>query len=171
VPGQETSEPRSHCAAGACQALLGEGPRIRARLAEISDGITALFCGQPPPSPKRSIAQVLYEAIKDEGVQAAAARYRKLKAEQAERFDFHERELNTLGYGLMREAKKTEEAIEVFKLNVEAYPKSSNVYDSLAEDHAADGQKVLAIQCYQKALEMDPKNANAAKRLGQLRQD
>ena len=58
----------------------------------------------------------------------------------------------------------------MFKLNVEAYPKSSNVHDSLAEAYANDGQKALAIQHYEKALALNPKNANAAKRLEKLRQ-
>ncbi len=149
--------------------LLSNTPG-RSRLAAVNDGVMALLYGQKPPAPKPSIAQVLYQAIKDEGIQAAVARYRKLKAEQPEQFDFREPELNTLGYGLMNEAKKVKEAIEVFKLNVEAYPKSSNVHDSLAEAYANDGQKALAIEHYEKALALNPKNANAAKRLEKLRQ-
>jgi CubicO group peptidase (beta-lactamase class C family) len=149
--------------------LLSNTPG-RSRLSQINDGIMAILYGQQPRPPKPSIAQVLYQAIKEQGVQAAAAHYRKLRAEQPEQYDFREPELNTLGYALMNEAKKTKEAIEVFKLNAEAYPKSSNVYDSLAEAYAKDGQKAVAIQYYQKALEVDPKNANAAKQLEKLRQ-
>jgi len=150
--------------------LLSNTPG-RSRLADVNTGITAILYGGKPQPPKRSIAQVLYQAIKDEGIQAAAARYRKLKAEQPEQFDFREPELNTLGYALMNEANKIKEAIEIFKLNLEAYPKSSNVCDSLAEAYAKDGQKALAIQHYEKALELNPKNANAAKRLEKLRQE
>jgi len=150
--------------------LLSNTPG-RSLIGSLSDGIMAILHGQKAPLPKRSIAQVLYPVIKAEGIQAAAVRYRKLKAEQPEQFDFRERELNTLGYALMNEAKKIKEAIEIFKLNVEAYPKSSNVYDSLAEAYARDGQKGLAIQHYEKALALDPKNANAAKRLEKLRQE
>lgn len=150
--------------------LLSNTPG-RSRLSQINDGVMAILYGQKPQPPKPSIAQVLYQAIKEGGIQAAAARYRKLKAEQPEQYDFREQELNALGYALMNEAKKTNEAIEVFRLNVEAYPKSANVHDSLAEAYAKDGQKALAIQYYQKALEIDPKNANAAKQLEKLRQN
>ncbi|MBM3744273.1 MAG: tetratricopeptide repeat protein [Acidobacteria bacterium] len=150
--------------------LLSNTPG-RARLGEVNDGIMAILHGQKAQPPKQSIAQVLYPVIQAEGVQAAAARYRKLKAEQPERLDFRERELNTLGYALMTEAKKVKEAVEIFKLNVEAYPKSSNVHDSLGEAYARDGQKALAIQHCEKALALDPKNANAAKRLEKLRQE
>jgi CubicO group peptidase (beta-lactamase class C family) len=150
--------------------LLSNTPG-RSRLAQINDGAMAILYGQEPPPPKQSIAQVLYQRIKEQGIQAAVADYRKLKAEQPAGFDFREQELNTLGYALLNEAQKTTEAIEVFKLNVEAYPKSSNVCDSLAEAYARDGQKALAIQYYEKALALDPKNANAAKRLEKLRQN
>jgi Tfp pilus assembly protein PilF len=51
------------------------------------------------------------------------------------------------------------------KLNVEEYPKSGNVYDSLADAYAKDGQKEQAIANYRKALEIDPKNQNAADKL------
>ena len=150
--------------------LLSNTPG-RSLIGSLNEGITAILYGQKAPFPKPSIAQVLYPVIKAEGIQAATARYRKLKAEQPGQFDFRERELNTLGYALMNEAKKIKEAIEIFRLNVEAYPKSSNVYDSLAEAYAREGQKALAIQHYEKALALDPKNANAAKRLEKLRQE
>ena len=150
--------------------LLSNTPG-RSRLSQINDGIMALLYGQAPAPPKPSIAQVLYQAIQEAGIHAAAARYRKLKAEQPEQYDFREPELNTLGYALMNEAQKVKEAIEVFKLNVEAHPKSSNVYYGLGEAYARDGEKALAIHYYQKALEVNPKNANAAKQLEKLRQE
>jgi len=144
---------------------------VPTRLNEANEGVMAILYGQKAPLPKRSIAQVLYPVIKAEGIQAAVARYRKLKTEQPEQFDFREWELSRLGYALMNEAKKVKEAIEVFKLNVEAYPKSSNAHDSLAGAYAADGQKALAIQHYEQALALNPKNANAAKQLQKLRQE
>ena len=60
------------------------------------------------------------------------------------------------------------EAIEIFKLNVEAYPKASNTYDSLAEAYMANGDKELAIQNYKKSLELNPKNENAIEALKKL---
>jgi Tfp pilus assembly protein PilF len=64
--------------------------------------------------------------------------------------------------------KKTPEAIEIFKLSVEAYPESYNTWDSLAEAYMDHGDKELAIQNYKKSLEVDPKNANAVNKLKQL---
>jgi tetratricopeptide (TPR) repeat protein len=57
--------------------------------------------------------------------------------------------------------KRTKDAIEIFKLNVEMFPNSSNPYDSLGETYLADDQKDLALANYKKAAELDPKNSNA----------
>ena len=54
------------------------------------------------------------------------------------------------------------EAIEIFKLNVEAYPQSSNVYDSLGEAYMVKGDGEQAIMNYEISLKLDPNNSNAA---------
>ena len=61
------------------------------------------------------------------------------------------------------------EAIAVFQLNVEAYPKSANPYDSLGEAFMTAGDRARAIASYQRSLELDPTNANAVAKLEQLR--
>jgi tetratricopeptide (TPR) repeat protein len=65
--------------------------------------------------------------------------------------------------------KKVREAIEIFKLNVEAYPESANVYDSLGEAYIVNGDKQLAIRNYQRAVELNPQNTNAIEMLKKLR--
>ena len=62
-----------------------------------------------------------------------------------------------LGYELMGE-KKLDLAVEVFRLNVEAYPDSFNAFDSLAEAYVNCGDRELA---YEKSLELNPKNLGA----------
>lgn len=69
--------------------------------------------------------------------------------------------VNALGYRLLGQ-RKMKEAVEVFKFNVEAYPKSANTYDSLAEAYLEAGEKKLAIDFYKRALEVDPNYPNAA---------
>jgi tetratricopeptide (TPR) repeat protein len=71
-----------------------------------------------------------------------------------------EAKINRLGYQLMNRGK-TAEAIEVFKLNVQEFPRSSNTYDSLGEGYAKAGSKDLAIHNYKRSLELDPNNRNA----------
>jgi predicted Zn-dependent protease len=83
-------------------------------------------------------------------------------------YNFDEGELDDLSYRLIR-VKKFKDAIRIFQLNVEAYPKSSNVYDSLAEAYMDDGNKAQAIANYQKSLALDPKNINAVQMLEKLK--
>jgi hypothetical protein len=72
-----------------------------------------------------------------------------------------EADINTLGYQYLF-ANQIDKAIEVFKKNVEDYPESWNVYDSLGEGYAAKGETKLAAEYYQKAYDMvtDETNKN-----------
>jgi Tfp pilus assembly protein PilF len=53
---------------------------------------------------------------------------------------------------------KNDEAIAVFKTNVERYPTSANVYDSLAEAFEKTGKLDLAKPNYERAVELGSKN-------------
>jgi Flp pilus assembly protein TadD len=68
--------------------------------------------------------------------------------------------INQLGYQLLAE-KKSDAAVEAFRLNTELYPHSGNTRDSLAETCLGLGKKDLARQYYQKALEVQPDYSNA----------
>jgi uncharacterized membrane protein len=117
--------------------------------------------------PRKSIAETLSVTIASGGIDAATKQYHDLKTAAPAIYNFDENELNNLGYGLIR-AKKFKEAIRVLQLNVEAYPQSSNVYDSLGEAHMDDGNKPLAIANYQKSLQLNPRNKNGALMLQKL---
>ena len=64
--------------------------------------------------------------------------------------------------------KKLKESINVFRLNVLAFPKSANAYDSLGEAYLESGDKKAAIENYKKSLELDPGNENAREVLKKL---
>jgi uncharacterized membrane protein len=116
---------------------------------------------------RKSIAETLSSTIASNGVDEAAKQYHDLKVAATGPYNFDEGELNNLGYELIR-ANKFKEAIRIFQLNVEAYPQSSNVYDSLGEAYMNDGDKRRAIANYQKSLELNPKNGNAVLMLQKL---
>jgi tetratricopeptide (TPR) repeat protein len=78
-------------------------------------------------------------------------------------------DLNTAGYDLLA-AKKIDEAIEVFKLNVKLYPDSWNVYDSLGEAYAAAGNTKDAIANYEKSIQLNPKSDSGKEILAKLKQ-
>ncbi len=130
-------------------------------LGRIRQGIINILYNQPFDRPKRSIAEMLIKTVEHKNVQAAVKQYQTLKRTYSEKFDFSETQLNTLGYHFLR-GKRIKDAIEVFKLNVRAFPKESNPYDSLGEAYLADGNKKLALINYKKASELDPTNRNAA---------
>jgi len=136
-------------------------------LDNLSQELTNILYNQPFELPKMPLASVLLKTIQDKGVEAGIAQYRDLKAHQPKVYDFGEPELNTLGYRLLQ-GKKLKEAIEVFKLNVEAYPEGFNTYDSLGEAYMVSGNKELAIQNYKKSVELNPENTGAVAALKRL---
>ncbi len=77
--------------------------------------------------------------------------------------------VNEKGYDLLSE-KKFEQSINVFALNVYAFPQSANAYDSYAEAYMNSGNKELAIKYYTKSLELNPESENAKEMLKKLGQ-
>lgn len=83
------------------------------------------------------------------------------------RYHLSEEYINAAGYALIS-YNKLNEAIELFKFLVEQYPQSANAYDSLGEAYMKAGNNELAIESYEKSLELNPDNENARKVLQQL---
>ncbi|MEM7049244.1 MAG: hypothetical protein AAF604_06270 [Acidobacteriota bacterium] len=131
-----------------------------------------------PPSPRFSLRQVKLASLSDLLTQAEASGgieqvveiHRAWKADPATAGLFTEMEINRLGYSWMG-AGKLALAIRLFELNVESYPQSFNVYDSLAEAYMNAGKKKLAIENYEKSLELNDANTNARDKLEELRGD
>ncbi len=119
--------------------------------------------------PANSVSSPLRRTIRERGVEAAVAQYRELKKSGDRRYDFGEPELNALGYELLF-AGRVKDAVEIFKLNVEAYPQGFNTYDSLGEAYLAAGEREQAVKNYRKSLELNPQNTNAAAALKRIEQ-
>ncbi|MCI0696446.1 serine hydrolase [candidate division KSB1 bacterium] len=142
----------------------------RASIGDVTRAALAVALGLKPEPivVKPPIAKTIYKTILNQDVEAAIKLYHDLKKNQPDAHDFREPQLNDLGYKLLAQ-KKFKEAIAMFQLNVEAYPSSSNVYDSLGEAYMLNGDKALAIKNYEKSLELDPANGNAVEMLKKLR--
>lgn len=109
---------------------------------------------------------ILLNTFNDQGITALARLYKDLKKSNPS--EINEGTLNSLGYRLLRN-NRIQEAIKIFKLNVEIHPNYANGYDSLGEAYMKAGENELAIKNYQKSLELDPGNNNAKEMLEMLR--
>ncbi len=114
-----------------------------------------------------SAACRIEQEINKNGIKSGLKRFREIKSDPENKLYFEESEFNAMGYRLMG-AGKLKEAIEVFKLNVEMYPNSANVYDSLGEAYMNKGDKNNAVKNYKKSLELNPNNDNAREMLKKL---
>lgn len=134
-------------------------------LDEISYAIRALLYDKPYDVPKRSVAYALADEIRKKGITEGLRQYRSFM--ESGSYKLVEEEINSVGYDFLNDAK-FEEAVQVFRINVEAFPYSGNCYDSLGEAYAKQGNKKLAIENYKKSIELDPNNENGKKILAEL---
>lgn len=117
------------------------------------------------PRPRRPVTDTLLPLITERGAVAAVESYRTLR--QSPAYYVTEGQLNTLGYRLLG-LKRVPDAVAVFELNVAEHPRSGNAYDSLGEAYLAGGDRGAALRSYQRALELNPQNANAAEQIRKL---
>jgi len=124
--------------------------------------------GIAPNGPRKSIQEVVNDALEKGSVAQAIAQYRALKASQPKAYDFGEQNaLNMVGYGLLQ-LGRTADAIEIFKLNVEMFPEHGNPPDSLGEAYLAAGDEALALASYKRALALNPRNEGAKATIARL---
>jgi dienelactone hydrolase len=91
------------------------------------------------------------------GVPKAVQFFHETRKRDPHAYLFPEFMLNQVAYERLQ-AKQTKDAVELCKLNTEAFPNSANAYDSLGDAYMADGQNERAIQASQKALELLPED-------------
>lgn len=97
-------------------------------------------------------------AVAEKDVAEAPELFRKFR--EAIPGEFDEKAVNWAGYVLLQ-ARKIPRAIAVFRLNVEAYPDSANVYDSLSDAYQAAGDKEQTALYCRKTLEAIPRDKTA----------
>lgn len=115
---------------------------------------------------KPSIAVELKKSVDSNGIEAAKTLFYDLKKNKSTEFDFSEDAMNKLGYLYLEKDSKV--AVAIFKINVESYPSSFNVYDSYAEALLKNGQNDLAIENYKKSVELNPGNTSGIQALEKL---
>jgi hypothetical protein len=118
--------------------------------------------------PKPTLTGQMREALLANDLGLAIMVYKTFKNDPEHEYAETEAEINSLGYELMAR-KRFDQAIETLKLNVGSYPNSWNAYDSLGEAYLMAGDKRNSIANYEKSLNLNPKNSNAAEHLRALR--
>jgi CubicO group peptidase (beta-lactamase class C family)/glyoxylase-like metal-dependent hydrolase (beta-lactamase superfamily II) len=144
---------------------LRENGHSDARIQEFHRGNLEAFWSQLV----ESAARLVQEAITASGTEAGLKKFAGLRSYK-ESYYFNERQFNLAGYSFLNSGR-IDEAIAVFKMNVELFPGSWNVYDSLAEAYADKGETQLAIRNYERSIELNPDNQNAKDQLKSLKKD
>jgi photosynthetic reaction center cytochrome c subunit len=144
---------------------------VLAQLADRSDPpvpVRCVTCHRGSPLP-RTIDLVLEQAIDTGGVEAAVRRYRELRERTMEsgRYDFGETPVNELARRLAATGK-TAEALALLRMNAEFHPNSGAIDLQMGDVHRARGEREQAIVRYRMALEKDPNNRQARRRLEEL---
>jgi CubicO group peptidase (beta-lactamase class C family) len=119
--------------------------------------------------PKKSIVQTLGKTILTSGIKYALIQYHLLKTYKFAEYDFNEKVLNILGYQLIS-INRISDAVEIFKLNIEEYPKDYLSYNSLGSAYLLAGRERLAIKSYMKSLELNPDNVKAVEMIEKIKQ-
>ncbi len=111
----------------------------------------------------------LEQSLFSKGFRSVKDKFIDLKKNYPDFAQIAERAMNRFGYDLLR-INKVKEAIEIFKINVEAFPESWNVYDSLGEAYMVNGDRILAIKNYEKSIQLNPDNINGKNMLKRLKE-
>ncbi len=125
---------------------------------------------QAKVTPKKTPAHDFWALASQPGGTAKAAQmFHEARQRDPNAFLFPESIMNQLGYQRLQ-AGQNDEAIQLFKLNTEAYPVSANAQDSLADGYLAQGRNDLALAVEQKCLELLPADKSNAEFKARLRQ-
>ncbi|MCP4898192.1 MAG: MBL fold metallo-hydrolase, partial [bacterium] len=111
-------------------------------------------------------ANEIGSAARGAGAEAVVERWAEIRGDNA--FYVDESEINALGYQLLRDEHRIPEALAVFKINTEAFPKSWNAWDSFAEAHWWIDDQVSVERYYRKALELNPQAESARAAISQI---
>jgi len=97
----------------------------------------------------------LLSVVREEGVARAEQVYRRLRREDPSASLLAEAVIDAVGFALLGEGK-ADEALRVFRWNVEAYPNSASAFYGVAQAYEKKGDAACAARAYRKALELLP---------------
>ncbi len=113
------------------------------------------------------VAEALQRLAATDSAPRIVSRYRALKRDSAKAYLFGEQQLNAVGYWLLDHGRPSE-ALIIFRLNLEEFPRSANAYEGLGEGYLGVRDTSNAIANYKRTVDLDPKNQSAAEVLRRL---
>jgi polyisoprenoid-binding protein YceI len=123
----------------------------------------------PHDSLRDAVADSLYRAVVARGVPAIAKQYRVARTLTPDSLmRVSEETLNTVGYQLLGQ-KRTADAIGLFQLEAETFPKNPFGYTGLGQAYATAGERDLAMQALEKAVALEPNAPRSLEILKRLR--
>lgn len=122
-----------------------------------------------PPRPRVGAGAALLLVTREQGLPAALQAYAQLQQATAPQLALDQETLIGLGYELFAE-NRLPDAIAVLRLEVQEYPQYWNAYDSLGEMYLHAGNKPLAIQNYEKSVQLKPDNQGGIQALKRLKE-
>jgi CubicO group peptidase (beta-lactamase class C family) len=121
---------------------------------DIGNQIISILYGEEIELPKISVARHIASFIGTKGIDSAIIEYNRIIKYDAEKYSMNEPELNRLGIELLFKFGMPDEALKIFGLNMQMFPKSYNTYDSYAYVLMKNGDYRNSIFHYKKGLEM-----------------
>jgi hypothetical protein len=144
-------------------------PEAVGKAADATTRVGCATCHRGVPIPKQ-IADIVTEASTGGGAAAGLAKFQELRSRfyGGQSYDFSEGSLIAIAQRA-NTSNKADEALAYLNANLEYYPKSSRTYMAMAQIKNAKGDKAGAIQALEKAVELDPANAQAKTQLENLK--
>ena len=144
-------------------------PEAVGKSADASTRVGCATCHRGVPIPKL-LTDVVTEAAAAGGSTAGLAKYKELREKfyGGQSYDFSEGSLIAIAQRA-NTANKADDALAYLNANLEYYPKSSRTYATVAQIKNAKGDKPGAIAALEKAVELDPNNAQAKAQLDALK--
>jgi len=140
-------------------------PESIGKAPEATTRVGCATCHRGVPIPKQ-ITDVVTDAASAGGAAAGVAKYRELREKfyGGQSYDFSENGLLATAQRAIA-ANKPDDALAYLKANVDYYPKSARSYLVMSQAHMAKQDKAGAIKDLEKALDLDPNNAQAKTQL------
>lgn len=137
-----------------------------------SDATTRVGCAtchRGVPIPKQ-LAEIVTDAAAGGGAAAGLAKYKELREKfyGGQSYDFSEGSLVIIAQRA-NAAGKADDALAYLNANLEYFPKSARTYQTIAAVRTTKGDKPGAIAALEKAVELDPNNAQAKAQLENLK--